>query len=225
MIKLANASSANTMQERQVRICDYYDKGWTWIIRPPEYMKNGIAFVACKLCDNDLVCYSQEKRLTLDNFLKSVKYDINKINSILYCDCSSFVATCININGGKINTAEFTTRTMHSILVNKGFKSYKFSSTIKLEKGDILVKEGSHTVIVVSGEEQKNDIEVYGRVEINDINSYLNVREEPNTKSKVIKTLRYNDKVKILNQLDGWYNVSVGDVKGYCFSDYITLDK
>lgn len=228
MIKLANASTGNTTEERQVRICDMYnDNSWEWIIRPPKELANGLSFFAEKLCENDNVLYSQSKRLSLNNLLKKNNYNLACINEKVYCDCSSFVGACVNGVGVLVAVEYLTTSTMRLSLQYKGFQALKYYKE-RIQKGDILLREGVHCVIVISANDNESDkvIEsnnVIGRVEINDINSYLNVRKEPNTNSKVITTLNLNDEVKIIGEVDNWYKVVVNSQQGYCSKQYIKV--
>ena len=221
-IKLANASTNNTTEEKQVRVCDFYDKQWGWILRPSQDIANGIAFFASKLCENNNVLYSQEKRLTLNNLLKKNSYNLSSINEKVYCDCSSFVGTCINAQGIHFELFDFTTRTMRDVLSKNGFVAIMFRDEKQLLKGDILLKEGSHSVIVVSVSEIEL-VEKDGRVYINDINSYLNVREKASINSKVVARLYFGDRVKVLSQEGDFYYIETDSIKGYCYKAYIRI--
>lgn len=218
MIKLANASTSTGPGDRQVRVQEYYEKNWDYIIRPHQKYINGLAFFAEKLCENNNVLYSQEQRLTLNNLLKKNNYNLSCINEKVYCDCSSFVGACLNGVGVLIDVATFTTRTMVATCKRLGFEIIKFDKS-RIMKGDILVKEGVHTVIVV--EAIVSEMGTVGEVYLNDKNSYLNVREKATVNSKVVGTLKYGDKVNILCQSGNWYNIQVGETKGYCSKSYI----
>lgn len=50
----------------------------------------------------------------------------------------------------------------------------------------------------------------------------LNVREQPDIKSKSVKVLRKGDVVEILNEIDGWYDLAYPN-NGYCKTDFIEI--
>lgn len=53
----------------------------------------------------------------------------------------------------------------------------------------------------------------------------LKVRKEANTSSDVIDSLKQNDKVSILEELDGWYKIKISGEIGYVSSKYISDTK
>lgn len=55
----------------------------------------------------------------------------------------------------------------------------------------------------------------------------LNVREKASTKSKVLKVIDKNAKVRIDEEFNnaGWYKVSVDNITGFCMKAYIKLEK
>ena len=53
----------------------------------------------------------------------------------------------------------------------------------------------------------------------------LRVRKEANTTSEVIDSLSRNDKISILEELDGWYKIKVNDQIGYVSSKYVSDTK
>ena len=52
--------------------------------------------------------------------------------------------------------------------------------------------------------------------------SSLKVRKEPNTTAEVIDSLTQNTQVSITEQLDGWYQIKIGNQIGYVSSSYIS---
>lgn len=51
----------------------------------------------------------------------------------------------------------------------------------------------------------------------------LNIRSTPSTESKIIYTLKYNDKVKLIKVVsDKWIKIEVNGITGYVYSQYIT---
>lgn len=53
----------------------------------------------------------------------------------------------------------------------------------------------------------------------------LKVRKEASTSSEVIDSLKKNDQVSIIEELDGWYKIKLSDKEGYVSSKYISDKK
>ncbi|HII4440238.1 TPA: SH3 domain-containing protein [Clostridium perfringens] len=55
------------------------------------------------------------------------------------------------------------------------------------------------------------------------VNSALNMRSGPGSNYEVIGTLRNNDKVEIIKEVDGWYEIKFNGKVGYASKSYITI--
>ncbi len=53
------------------------------------------------------------------------------------------------------------------------------------------------------------------------VNSYLNLRAEPNTQSTVLRQLYYGQELIVVKELEGWLQVMAGDFTGYVMKDYV----
>ena len=53
----------------------------------------------------------------------------------------------------------------------------------------------------------------------------LRLREHPNTKSKILKVLKFNERVEVLKETsDGWYNVKTRTgQEGFCFAEFLSV--
>ena len=233
-MKIANASNSNTIFSNQIRIQDYYDNSWDIILRPPTRLISGIVKVANDICENGNVGYSQAKRLTLYQEARYNDFNFATIEEVCYCDCSSFVGTIIKSLGANIELTTFTTSTMRNILKSVDFNCIDFKNEMQLKAGDILVKEGSHCIIILEDYKILNDtvftdneknIVRYGIVKLKNTSSYLNVRKEPTTDSQAIDALDHNDRVKIIGENKGWYKIQYEDIIGYCSKAYIVIKK
>lgn len=142
---------------KEVVIRDWYNKGWTYLLRPKDSNKAEIMAESCeKGCANNNVGYSQSTRNTLKQEAIKVNFDLSKVG-LCNCDCSSFMTVCAESAGIPIpynyNNAP-TTRTMKTAFMSTGeFDLYTDSkylnTTDMVKRGDILVKEGSHTVMIL----------------------------------------------------------------------------
>jgi len=63
--------------------------------------------------------------------------------------------------------------------------------------------------------------EKYGRVDLGEVSSNLNVRTEPNTMCEIRATLSDGQRVIICETLDGWYSIRTAETEGYVSADYL----
>lgn len=139
-------------------IREWYSKPWQYLLRCKDSnTANKIAKACEDGCNNDAIGYCKSHRNDLHTQAKAVGYDLSKIKTPCECDCSSFVTIC-SIAAG-VTELEYTsnaptTSTMVNVFRNTGkfdvFTDSKYlTSDAYLERGDILVKSGSHTIIVL----------------------------------------------------------------------------
>lgn len=161
--KHAKGGQAGNQNGREVCIREWYRKPWTIALRHPDRLvREHIATVAETLASppyNTLIGYDQNERNTFHTVARRLGYDLLEfINAHEPCetDCSAFV-TCICLFAG-VKQLEYdgnapTTSTMKSVFKRAGFNVLtegKYVDQVDyLSKGDILVKPGSHTVIVL----------------------------------------------------------------------------
>ena len=111
---------------------------------------------ACEAgCNNDNIGYSQSGRNTLYELAKNNGYDLSKVGSC-NTDCSAFLTVCAIAGGSKIaygsnapTTSNMRTRFKQSGDYTVLTDSKHLTQTDYLKRGDILVHEGSHTVMVL----------------------------------------------------------------------------
>lgn len=153
--------AAGNQTGKEVCIRTWYNKPWTVILRYPDYViGNRIATIAETLASppyNSLIGYDQNQRNTFHEAAKKCNYEIlDFINAHIMCetDCSAFV-TCICIMAG-VKDLEYTgnaptTSTMTKVFPKAGFIAITSDANNPdiLQKGDILLKPGSHTAIAL----------------------------------------------------------------------------
>lgn len=153
--------AAGDQTGREVYIRDYYTFGYNVVIRAfdPNVAENTAKAVEA-ICKNDNVGYNQSQRNTLRKQAVNTHFNIDAIKVTCNCDCSSMIAVAleaagVNMAGVYSGANAPTTSTMRKKLLATGEfegltdKMYLTSSDY-LKRGDILVKEGSHTVCVLS---------------------------------------------------------------------------
>lgn len=154
----ANSGAAGDQNGKEVLTREWYNKPWNVMLRPKSATVAELSARACEAaCENPNIGYDQYGRNTLYTKAKAADFDIAAIDTACECDCSSLMHVCA-IAGGAILTYGsngHTTRTMVKEFTACGdyekFTDSKYLNSDKyLKRGDILVKEGSHTVMVLS---------------------------------------------------------------------------
>lgn len=210
--KKIKGGSAGDQNTKEVCTRTYYNGGWTRVLRPKTSDLAEKSAKACeKGCSNPNVGYDQNQRNTLHSQAKKVNYDLSKISVKCETDCSAFMTVCAIAGGADIayGSNAPTTSTMSSKFVASG--SYSMLTDSKylngdgyLKRGDILVKPGSHTVMVLSdGSEvsytktefikdiQKNiGAKVDGKAGDETISKTPTISSEKNRKHSVVKPVQ-----------------------------------
>lgn len=135
-----------------------------------------IANLMIRACNNPHIGYSQDSRQEIFTYGVDSSKDIN-------CDCSSLVCYCVDeAMGLNINT---TTEYLDNALQNSNmFMSPIAVSSLSFESnapfnGDVLVKKGGHTEIVVAGNPRKgNDNEITAGTWVGDGNAVKDYRNQ-----------------------------------------------
>ena len=142
----------------EVCIRSWYSKPWNLMLRPKNADLAEKSARACEAgCKNLAIGYDQDQRNTLHTEAKKVGYDLSKITTPCETDCSAFMTICA-IAGGARNL-EYTTNAPTTSTMRKAFgqsglyevhtESMYLTSDKHLKRGDILVAEGKHTVMVL----------------------------------------------------------------------------
>jgi hypothetical protein len=223
----------------------------TVLLRPKSSTLAEASALACEAgCTNNNIGYSQNGRNTLYSYASKVNYDLTKVTTKCNTDCSAFMTVCAIAGGANISygTNAPTTTNMCTRFKQSGnytilTDSKHLTKTDYLKRGDILVKEGSHTVMVLENGNQhtddSSDLEDPGSstgiTQTRKIRTYaidVDIADIKMTsatiKFKVVESINNVD--KILTNTSKWvYSLSVtsllnGKTKEYKFSsDKMTL--
>ena len=142
-------------QGHEVDTRDWWSMGWTQCVRPKtEALANKIAANMEAACKNNYIGYDQNERLSLFRAAQKVDFNISRITTPCECDCSSLVAVCVIASGVSVNPELYTGNEVNALKNTGKFdvlsdRKYLDSSDY-LKRGDILVKQYSHTVIVLT---------------------------------------------------------------------------
>lgn len=150
----ASGGTAGDQTGKEVCTRSWYDKGWNKVIRPKDAdLADRIAKAMKAACKNKNIGYNQSRRTTLYEKAKANDWDISGIKSKCDTDCSALVAVCVNAAGVKVSGSMYTGNEAEVLKQTGKFKiltDAKYTKSDKLlKRGDILLKEGSHTAIVL----------------------------------------------------------------------------
>lgn len=153
----ATGGAAGDQTGKELCVRTWYNGGWNVLLRPKSADLAEKSAKACEAgCANANIGYDQGQRNTLNTQAKKVRYDLSKITTKCECDCSSFMHVCAIAGDAGLSYGSngYTTRTMANAFVASGayekLTASKYLTSDKyLKRGDILVKEGSHTVMAL----------------------------------------------------------------------------
>lgn len=213
----------------------WYNKSWNIVLRCKDL---AIAEKMAKICEqgcaNDKIGYDQNQRNSLYHEAKKVNFDLSKITTKCECDCSSFMSVCAigaGVPAGTIyvNGNLRTTRTMREGFLASGkfevLTDPKYLTTDEyLKRGDILVREGSHTVMVLSNGSKAIDSTASTTTKENVIGyatakRAMNIRNDVGTDKKVLGSIAKGTQVEVVDIKDGWYKIIYA--KGYGYTSNI----
>lgn len=180
--KKIKGGSAGDQTSKELCTRSWYNGGWQFALRPKSSTIAEKSAKACeKGCANNNIGYDQNQRNTLNTQAKKVNYDLSKVTTKCETDCSAFMTVCAISGGANIEYGSNgpTTSTMKSKFSASGdynvLTDSKYLTSDKyLKRGDILVKAGSHTVMIL---ENGLETEVYTKTQfIKDIQRSINAR-------------------------------------------------
>ena len=153
----ASGGKAGDQTGKEVCIRSWYSKGWKVLLRAKDpAVRKRIAQACIAACKNDNTGYDQGGRNTLLVEAQKVDWDFSEIDTPNESDCSSLATACVQAAGVDVwdGGNAHTTRTLQqALLATGGFDALKdekyLTGTDYLLEGDILLKPGSHVVIVL----------------------------------------------------------------------------
>lgn len=203
--------SAGNQNGKELRFQNWYNGKWNVVLRPiSNDIAEKIAISMERAVNNKNIGYDQRDRISLYTQAEKRNWQIHLITTKCECDCSSLVAVCVNASGVKVSKDIYTGNMVKALIATGKFEKLTDKKYLKedsyLKRGDILVCEGSHTVVALSnGDKVKVDkdyTDVNYSVTVNAF--WLNVRSEPNAKSKVVESIKKNTVVYITKQIGIW---------------------
>jgi hypothetical protein len=206
----------------EVQITDWYDGDWLYVFRPKKKdTAESIASFIEGACNNDLIGYSQDDRLSLYYKYRAYGHPRN-IKEKCNCDCSSLVA-CACIFAGIIIDPDIYTGIEKKVLEGTGaFNTLTGDEYLKtyqnLLRGDILLKSG-HTAGALGDPEKIKQSKHECRYKDNNLSGYYraaatcNMRDYSSLDADVLTVIKKGSVVRCY----GYYNLDSRNIKWlYC---------
>ncbi len=241
----ANSGTAGDQTAKEVCTRSWYNKPWNVVLRPKDAnVAEKMAKAMEQACANNKIGYDQYQRNTLYTQAQKVNFDLSKITTACECDCSSLVCICAIAAGIPAGSLYISgnmrvTSNMRAAFKNTGkfevLTDSKYLTSDKyLKRGDILLKEASHTALVLSNGSGVNsstpvtpapstptENKTYCGKGIGTATAQdtMNVRTGPTTSYKVIGSCPKGAKVEVLERTStGWYKIVwPGAANGYAY--------
>ena len=221
----ASGGQAGDQTGKEVCTRNWYKNGWTVLLRPLPQYAEAMAKACEDACANDYFGYDQPNRNTGHTEAKKVGYDLSKVKVKCSVDCSSLMT--LDAIAAGITELEYignapTTHTMRKVFKATGkfevITDRKYlDSDEYLLRGDILVKEGVHTVMVLSNGSKavEEPADLKGK-DIRTVSAtHLNARIAPSPTSSKLFILDSMEKVNVIAEKDGWCKVEAWVSKNY----------
>lgn len=164
--------AAGDQTGKEICIRNWYAKDWKVLLRAKDpAVRRKIAASCIAACSNENLGYDQSGRNTGLQEAKKVGWDFSKITKKAEFDCSSLAAACVQAAGVNVwdGGNAPTTRTLEQVLIDTGAfealtdKRY-LTGTDDLLEGDILLKPGSHVVMVLDDGKTESRNEIASKV-------------------------------------------------------------
>lgn len=248
----ARGGNAGDQTAKEVCTSNWYASGWTVLLRPKSEAIAEKMAKACEAgCANSKIGYDQNQRNTLRTQAKAAGWDLSKIAVACETDCSAFMTVCAEAAGVNVASAytsgnapttsnmraKFKATGAFEVLTDKKY----LTSSEHLKRGDILVKEPGHTIMVLSdgtkltaptatsakkaaGAKYGPDKALAGKYKTT---ANLNMRTDAGTSNKIMQTVPNGASVQCYGYYnkasDGtkWLYVVYNGVAGYCSSKYL----
>lgn len=207
---------------REIYICPWYANGWTDLVRPldPELAER-IASNYEAICANDNIGYGQDDRLSLYREAKKVGFDFSAITTPCHADCSSSEGADLIACDVNVNPDIYTGNMVAAMMKTGKFERHKEAEYLAddklLKRGDILVKQYHHTVVVLSNGEDAMPEPDDGKRYID--TDELNMRSTASMDGAIRAKLPFRSEVEVLAQDGDWARVRV---EGYVATAYLS---
>lgn len=223
---------AGDQNSKEVMIAPYYQFGQNIVLRPKtKALANKMVSAGKWLANSDLVGYDMSNRTGLYKAVQKVGFkDYRKLKDKCETDCSAFIAVLVNIAGFDVPADMWTGNMKNELLKTEKFElltdtKYLISDEF-LKKGDIVLNEDSHVVLVCEDGEAADGSKSYEPVYFTVIPvNGLNLRANPTTKAPIEKILKKGTVVVLKKREGAWYKIECNGRIGYVLAKFLAEKK
>jgi len=143
-------------------------------------------------------------------------------------DCSSLVISCYILAGLNLEQDGYTGNLRARLMATGKFKSCSDSAHISSDKlakrGGIYLRNG-HTLMALengggeSGTSEASDLKVIGKIIVDEIKKWCNVRSGPGLEYTIIGRAKKNDTYSVFGVVEDWYQIDYNGSVGFIFGD------
>lgn len=181
-----------------------------------------------QICNDSAFGYSQDKVRRWDGY-RSIKVNDGLVSGARGdFDCSTLVISCYILAGLNIAPDGYTGDLRSKLLAAGKFKSYSDSAHIGSDKltkrGGIFLRNG-HVLMALEGgcgaggAAEANDLKVIGKIIVDEIKKWCNVRSGPGLEYTIIGRTKKNDTYSIYGVVEGWYQIDYNGSVGFLYGD------
>ena len=181
-----------------------------------------------QICEDSAFGYSQGKTQRWDGY-RSIKANGGVVSGAHGdFDCSTLVISCYILAGLDMAPDGYTGNMRAKLLATGKFKSCSDSAHIgndKLAKrGGIYLRNG-HTLMALedgsgaSGTVATENLPVVGKIIVDEINKWCNVRSGPGMEYTIIGKAKKNDTYSMYGVVEDWYQIDYKGSVGYLYGD------
>ena len=181
-----------------------------------------------QICADAAFGYSQGKTQRWDGY-RAIKANDGVVSGARGdFDCSTLVISCYILAGLDMAPDGYTGNLRAKLLATGKFKSYSDSAHIGSDKlakrGGIYLRNG-HTLMALenggsaSGTTETSNLTIVGKIIVDEINKWCNVRSGPGLEYTIIGRAKKNDTYNIYGAVEDWYMVDYNGSVGYLYGD------
>ena len=181
-----------------------------------------------QICADSAYGYSQDKVRRWDGYRSIVANRGLTAGAGGDFDCSSLVISCYMLAGLSLEQEGYTGNLRAKLMATGKFKSYSDSTHVSTDqlakRGGIYLRSG-HTLMaledgsgaVASG--AAADLQVVGRIIVDEIRKWCNVRSGPGLEYTIIGRAKKDDVYPVYSAVEDWYQIDYNGSVGYIFGD------
>lgn len=143
-------------------------------------------------------------------------------------DCSSLVISCYIFAGLNLQPDGYTGNLRAKFLATGKFKCCSDSAHLSTDKfatcGGIYLRSG-HVLMALEGgggagtAEETNDLKVIGKIVVDEIRKWCNVRSGPGMEYTILGKAKKDDVFNIYGVVEDWYRIDFNGTVGYLYGD------